>query len=223
MALLERQAKPPCGFTGNGDMYGLGIRLGFYLQWYGAVFADWIAPSEVPSLRLTIAIFIAANFLALLLIRNSLATVETYIIFLLYFGSTLYILPVLFWRLVVGSATGCNPYYDATLWFKSERQTMEYNLLNSLLILATLSFMIWYWTTRVPALDSFPCQQFGFMFTKVDLNSNTFRIFNLVFVTLLVAAIYILLVIRLVRGENPDGSAHPDHEEPEAPELQERR
>jgi hypothetical protein len=48
-------------------MYGLGIRIGFYLQWYSAIVASWIAPSEINSLRFTNSLFIAATFLALVI------------------------------------------------------------------------------------------------------------------------------------------------------------
>ncbi|KAL9073481.1 MAG: hypothetical protein Q9161_002902 [Pseudevernia consocians] len=55
-----------CAIDGNTDMYGIGIRIGFYLQWYGAIFASWLAPSEVETLRFTITIYIAATFVALI-------------------------------------------------------------------------------------------------------------------------------------------------------------
>jgi hypothetical protein len=41
-------------------LYGLGIRVGFYLQWYSTILASWIAPSEVPSMRLSNFFFFAA-------------------------------------------------------------------------------------------------------------------------------------------------------------------
>ena len=77
-------------FDGNTDMYGLGIRIGFYLQWYAGGFASWLALSEVVELRLTNSVFIAATFLALLiqviLDVSNLQVVEVYIILLLTFG-----------------------------------------------------------------------------------------------------------------------------------------
>jgi len=182
-----------CSFDGNTDMYGLGIRLGFYLQWYGAILANWFAPLEVPSIRLTNTLFIFASFVALVLKKDDLQVVEIYIILLLYFGSTLYILPVLVWRVL----TGFNSDYDPTRFSHAPHPTQLYNLLDSLLLLAVMSFMIWFWTACVPELDNFICEEYGFIFTKVKLNNEKFRDFNLVFAALLLSAIYIFLVLRL--------------------------
>ncbi|TKA66540.1 hypothetical protein B0A49_10482 [Cryomyces minteri] len=86
-----------CTFDGNSDMYGLGIRIGFYLQWYSGILASILAPSELPGLRFAKALFIAATFLALLIltIQNPLGlqVAEVYIILLLTFGSYLFFVP----------------------------------------------------------------------------------------------------------------------------------
>lgn len=100
-----------CKISGNNDMYGLGIRIGFYLQWYGAILARWIAPSEVKNLAFSLDIFVAATFLALINLTfndfNSLEPVETYIVLLLLFGAYLALVPIYVWRLL----TACNPYW----------------------------------------------------------------------------------------------------------------
>ena len=101
-----------CQFSGNSDMYGLGIRLGYYLQWFGAIFASWIAPSEVNSLRFSIDLFVAATFLALVILTandaDSLEPVEIYIVLLLMFGAYLALVPIYLLRMV----TRCDPYWD---------------------------------------------------------------------------------------------------------------
>ena len=56
-----------CEIQGNSDIYGLGIRLGFYLQWYGVALAAWIAASKIPSMRVANVFFSAATFLATLI------------------------------------------------------------------------------------------------------------------------------------------------------------
>ncbi|KAJ9616751.1 hypothetical protein H2200_000470 [Cladophialophora chaetospira] len=53
-----------CQVHGDADMYGIGIRVGFYLQWYFVTLAAWIAPGEVHTLRLTNTLFSATTFLA---------------------------------------------------------------------------------------------------------------------------------------------------------------
>jgi hypothetical protein len=60
-------------------MYGLGIRIGFYMQCYGTILASWLAPPEVPNLRLTNRFFITATSIALAIQRDSLLPSQIYI------------------------------------------------------------------------------------------------------------------------------------------------
>ena len=46
-----------CGFNGDGDMYGLGIRLGYYIQWLATVFGAFFTPKMVSSAFEANAIF----------------------------------------------------------------------------------------------------------------------------------------------------------------------
>lgn len=82
-----------CGFSGNSDMYGLGIRLGFYLNWYGSTLASWIARDELDGMELSNSFFVAATFLALIIqtARDILKTVEIYIVLLLTFGGYIFV------------------------------------------------------------------------------------------------------------------------------------
>jgi hypothetical protein len=87
-----------CGFDGNADMYGVGIRVGFYLQWYSCILASWISRVEVPSMRISNLMFVSATFLATIIqtVENRVRPVEIYIFLLLTFGGYLYLV-----RLVV--------------------------------------------------------------------------------------------------------------------------
>lgn len=78
-----------CDFNGNADMYGLGIRLGYYLQWFGIILASPLAPDEVPNARFALALFISATFQALIIqiVRRNLYIVEIYVVLLLTFGA----------------------------------------------------------------------------------------------------------------------------------------
>jgi hypothetical protein len=39
-----------CGFQGNNDMYGLGVRLGAYIQWLSTILAYNLLKSEISSM-----------------------------------------------------------------------------------------------------------------------------------------------------------------------------
>ena len=98
-------------------MYGLGIRLGFYFQWVGAILARIMAPSEIKSLTFSNDLFVAATFLALIISTANdvynLQPVETYIVLLLMFGTYLVLVPIYIWRLL----TACDPYWVSTVAF----------------------------------------------------------------------------------------------------------
>jgi hypothetical protein len=85
-----------CSTPGNPDMYGLGIRIGFYLQWYSAILASSVAPSEINPLRFSNSLFIAATFLALIIqtARDTLDPIDIYIVSLLIFGFNFYLVRV---------------------------------------------------------------------------------------------------------------------------------
>jgi len=183
-----------CAFDGNTDMYGIGIRIGFYLQWYAGIAASWMAPSEVPGLRFTISLFIAATFLALLIqiLRDvsSLEVVEVYIILLLTFGYYLFLVPLYVWRLL----TRCNPAFDPSR-NPRVRAGKVYSLLNFPLLIAVASFQLWFWFARVPTLDSRDCVEYGFFFAKVRMNARPFEIINILLYLLLLIFCAVILLI----------------------------
>ena len=185
-----------CAFDGNADMYGIGIRIGFYLQWYGTILASWLAPSEVPGFRFSISIFIAATFVALLIqiIRDvsSLEVVEVYIILLLTFGYYLFFVPLFIWRLL----TRCNPAFDPSRYPRVPSGAV-FSVLNFLLLVAVASFQLWFWYARVPALDQRTCQEYGFFFAKERLNKKVFMTVNVVFYLLLLIFCVLILLISL--------------------------
>ena len=190
-----------CRFDGNTDMYGLGIRIGFYLQWYASDLASWLAPSEVDGIRLTNSVFIAATFLALLiqviLDVSNLRVVEVYVILLLTFGYYLFLVPLYIWRLL----TGYNPALDP-FRFPRVRPGHVYSVLNFLLLVAVASFQLWFWFARVPQLDGQACQEYGFFFAKIKLNEKSFGVLNILFYFLLLTSCAIVLsMMALVKGK----------------------
>lgn len=54
-----------CGFTGNPDLYGIGIRLGYYTQALSVWFANYFVLSEAKGLRSVNLLFLVALFIAL--------------------------------------------------------------------------------------------------------------------------------------------------------------
>ncbi|KAL5414204.1 hypothetical protein PMIN03_003287 [Paraphaeosphaeria minitans] len=196
-----------CKVEGNSDMYGLGIRLAYYFQWYGAILARWLAPSEVKSLAFSTDVFVAATFLALAILTltdvDSLEPVETYIVLLLMFGGYLALAPIYVWRLL----TACDPYWDPTRYPRVNLGAMSANLSFTLLI-GVLVFQYWFWFDRVPDLDHRNCQQYGFVFGEVRLNSKASVVLHaLMYFWLGLVCIYILLIKLRAMAGFPDPGA----------------
>ena len=45
-AVCQHRAQQAVGFEGDPDFYGLGIRIGLYLQWMSALVTNWFTPTE---------------------------------------------------------------------------------------------------------------------------------------------------------------------------------
>lgn len=138
---------PSCSLNGSLEMYGLGIRLGFYLQWCSSILASWLAPSEIEGLRFTNSLFVASTFLALTISTandaSSLQPVDIYVTLLLTFGYCLFLLPLYAWRIVTAGKASLGP----TRW-PVVRPTALYNVLTSLLLLAAGAFQLWFWQVQ---------------------------------------------------------------------------
>jgi hypothetical protein len=177
-----------CSFSGNADMYGLGIRIGFYFQWYSTILASWIARPEVPSLRLSNSLFVAATFLALVIqtAMNKLRPVEIYIVLLLTFGGYLYLVTLYIWRLL----TCCTPRWDPSRYSRV-RNGKVFSALNFALLISVSLFQLWFWFAKakkaVSSTGSDTCRPYGFFFWKFHMDAKGFVIANIVFHFVLLA------------------------------------
>lgn len=176
-------------------MYGIGIRVGFYLQWIAVILAAWLAPTEIDGLRWSNSIFGAATFLALFIqtMQKSLHNVEIYTILLLTFGSSLWLVPLFIWRLL----TCCDPLLDPSRFPVATPPSPVYAILNALLLIAALGFQLWFWIAKVTRTTGNGCEEYGFFFSKFRLNSMGFRILNIL-LSAFVFTTCIVLLIKLV-------------------------
>lgn len=117
-----------CRVIGDGDVYGKGIRLSYYLQWVSAIIGLWIAPQSADRTRiatsiLTLSVFI--NAVRGAAVDDSLVVVEWYIAYYLAF-----------WLLVFNL-----PTYGAA--FKSSAGSLAIILLNYVMVLSFLAWIYW--------------------------------------------------------------------------------
>ncbi len=187
-----------CVLQGNPAMYGLGIRVAFYLLWFGAVVAGWLVPRATGPFRSTLLLIAAATFLALIIqvSNNALRTIEVYIVLLLVYGAYYAYVPLYLWRL----ASGCSPFWDPARWPRAAPGRM-WSLLNFVMLVAVTCFQLWFWITGInatPTLDPV-CPDYGFFFAPVLLRNQLFIAFNIVLniLLLLCASAHMCLVIGL--------------------------
>ncbi|KAI9868845.1 MAG: hypothetical protein M1813_004696 [Trichoglossum hirsutum] len=76
------------GFKGQSDLYGLGIRLGVYLQWISSQAANCLLPDEMPNALDTNSIFLFAVFIALAkaTLNHKLHAAEVFVMLQICFG-----------------------------------------------------------------------------------------------------------------------------------------
>jgi hypothetical protein len=167
-----------CNFSGDQDMYGLGIRIGFYCHWFGIILASWTARGEFRLMKLSNFFFVGATFLALIIrtSQNNLLPVETYIVLLLAFGGYLNVVPLYLWKLF----TWCEPRMDPSRYARASTGRI-FQLMNFSLMIGVSVFQLWFWIGRVSAVASVGCVEFGFFFAKLPLNEKGFVVANILF------------------------------------------
>jgi len=163
-------------------MYGLRIRLGFYIQWFTLTTANLFENiEELPTIRLTLGSFVVANFIALI-VQDRLHTVnaiDIFVMVVLYFGFYLSHIPVFAWRIL----TRFDASVDPTRWTNSEAGLVD-NLFQIVMVLGAAIFQLYYWLTVVPAIpkDNNGCPPpVGFFFGKrVELRDEAMHATNIV-------------------------------------------
>lgn len=97
---LPREAQCP-GFEGNSDLYGLGIRIGVYLQWFSAWISNTVNPAGAAANHDANAIFLTAITVAssVALAGGALQPAEAYLMLLLSNGFLFTVLSFLGLRL----------------------------------------------------------------------------------------------------------------------------
>ena len=80
---------PRCGFEGNTDTYGLGVRLGIYMSWLSVILGSAWLPRIRADLIDALVVFTLAFFAATILVtadRDSTYSVEIIIMAYIFFG-----------------------------------------------------------------------------------------------------------------------------------------
>lgn len=172
-ALPLRVRSETCGFVGNSDAYGLGIRLGIYFQWIASWIANQLSPEIAAELNDVNCIFLIAIFISGIVLSatpSNAYVVEILILLFILFGS---VFSVLSTATIRTSKMGEN----ASNWGACLRIS---------LITAMSAYGVWYWFRGVRLLKPTPCESYIFLFSKVSIFGGARIFFQVLSVTNLI-------------------------------------
>ncbi|KAK2040705.1 hypothetical protein LZ31DRAFT_557599 [Colletotrichum somersetense] len=183
-----------CQVQGEPELYGLGIRVAFYIQWFGAIVAEYLEVADLPDMRLLGLLFSAAALVGLVVrlsVAAALQPTDVYIVLLLATGIYVFLVPLYAWKAV----TCFRPYWDPFRWSK-EMPSPAFKGLNFTLLLAITSLAIWYWCAFVPGN---PCSsaQYGFLFSPISLGNKGFVASNAIMHLVILLACVLVLLLKI--------------------------
>lgn len=181
-----------CQVQGKPQLYGLGIRVAFYIQWFGVLVAEYLEFADHSSPRLLGLLLSSAAFLGLVVqlgLQTALEPADIYIVLLLAAGVFLPLVPLYFWK----ALTCFNRHWDPFRWTRGSTSPAIKGL-HFVLLLGITSLAIWYWTTFLPENDCATYQK-GFLFSPVPLGDTAYVASNaIMWIIILVVSVGILLV-----------------------------
>lgn len=165
----KRNGSQTCGFTGDDNTYGLGIRLGVYFQWITSSLAYNFVPEEAATMRGVNNCFQASVFAGLLFVTKTrgsdLYAVEAFIMLTFCMG---------------GVCSGDTPTEGGE---RSKPKRYAYHgassigwILRGLLAIGFCAYGVWFTFKGMDNMQHPPCSTYAFFLAKVNLY-NWFRTF----------------------------------------------
>lgn len=144
-----------CGFTGNSDLYGIGIRLGYYTQALAVWFANYFVFSEARELRSVNLLFLVALLIALAWLSHQ--SQETYAI------EVFLLLRLLFATWYVG-------VLDRSRFSKRHgRKRIMRVVIRECALLGMLSYTVWFAWVGLDRMEKTPCGTWILFAAKLNL------------------------------------------------------
>ncbi|KAB5554460.1 hypothetical protein GE09DRAFT_128712 [Coniochaeta sp. 2T2.1] len=177
-----------CGFDGNPDLFGLGVRVGIYIQMISFVLAGVFLPRESAYLQGSAFVFLLAIFIALIreTVAKTLHATEVALVAWLIIYQVIGVSSTLTKHLTVSSAV---------------RMVLAFFIFPPF-----VGYMVWYWYVGIDTLPEGACGEYGFFWTKVNVR-GWYRTLNKVIWTMAIAIVSIwgiigglLLLIAAVMG-----------------------
>lgn len=171
-------------------MYGLGIRLGIYLQWFGEMLIGYFDDADISDIRLLGLLLSGAVVLALLVrvADGDIHPVDVYIVLQLAAGSYVFLMPMYIWKML----TCCNPRWDPLRHARDVRLPV-FSIATMILLVVISALGVWFFTTYLPTKGHL-CEYYGFFFAKIRLDNAAYIVVNvIVYVIILLVCFNIVL------------------------------
>ncbi|KAF2494544.1 hypothetical protein BU16DRAFT_562201 [Lophium mytilinum] len=153
---LQPRAAHHCGFTGNNDIYGIGIRIGIYTQALAVWFAKYFLASEAPFLRDSITVFTVALFIVSILYA-AVNAAEIYAV------EAFIILQIFAWQCLTGARTQ-SPHAKENF-----RNSVTRRVFTECMDIGCQSLLVWFWFRGIDEMVETPCGTFVFFLAKLDM------------------------------------------------------
>lgn len=188
IAAVRRQFIPTtsCTIAGNSDFYGLGIRIGIYLQWVTAFLANHLLRESIDTSLEINTIFLLALFIATTIatVKDTVVTSELVVLLHLCFGFLFSILSI--W----GHRTGSQLARGGKIRFP-----LIGSFFRLVLVTAVSAFGLWFWFHGSQLhRRSLDCSDYTFLFTKLDVAGPVNLFFKVQ--SCLILAAYVILFLR---------------------------
>ena len=183
---------PACTFEGNQDFYGIGVRLGFYLQWIAGLISFVMNPDDAQSQAEVQTIFLLANFIALLVLQSTKAATTNVVVpillFYMFFGGSV---------VVVTSASVSLRDWDRKLSLTRWIAMVASQAFVQLTTFSLLIYSFYFWCTGLRQFTQFPDECGGiFVFPvahRVSVQHTTAgAVLGLLLLVILLIAVWII-------------------------------
>ena len=140
-----------CGFEGNDDIYGIGIRIGIYAQILAVWFANYFLFSEAQVLRDSVSIFSVALLIVAIIYASSPQDV--------YAVEGFVLLQILAWSCIMGVRAKSS--YSKGIF---SRGSFLRKSICDIVNLVNISLHVWFWWVGVGQMKKTPCGSYIMMY-----------------------------------------------------------
>ena len=144
-----------CGFQGNSDIYGVGIRIGYYTQALTAWFSNFFVLREANDVRAVKNLFLLALVIAIIIYARNAPNVYAIETFLL---------------MQIGFCLGSISIMDSTRYSsKYIKASKERLALKLILLNVGLTYNLYFWWFGLDEMKSTPCGTYAFYFARANI------------------------------------------------------